>query len=872
MYRKILFLVLVLGALNFQNTFAQCAGKAAETLDANKVRAQLNNSADQFWDLEANPGYEVPLGSGKHSGFAMATWIGGYDENQSLRLAAHTYRQGGLDFGPGPYRSSQQYECGKNLSLPGRAIDAVHIAHSTGAAYYIFNNGVTRWDPQTGASQTAPFLANYNRFNAIELPSGEIFVIGDLLSAFNSGPSMAPLLVDPVTLVANTLFLPNYWHGASSLTLLANGKVLISGAQGSEVFDPATLTFTATGNMIASRDYHEAVLLPNGDVMALPGSSNPFNPYAGQVSTYELYNPTAGTWSAGPSTPIARGDGTRMQLLSSGEFLILGGESDVLELYDPATGLISQIGTLGFPMYEAYVNDLGNGKLAVAGSKSNVLVPQGSLNTFFYDLNSNTVTRGEVQGFNGYGMNLLNGNFAIANDDFSITEIDGTTLKLVGQPWEQMWKLNRSEVDQFIQDYNANNVNFANYPDLETWPGNGDVASGEDQYLAPFVDVDQDGVYDPSGDGDYPCIPGDQAVWWVYNDAIHPHTESGGATMGVQMEAMAYAYDCSVTPCPDTSLDYVTFYHYKIKNKGGFNYVDTYFGLFMDVDIGNYADDYVGCDTNRNMGFGYNGNATDQGATGYGANPPALGTVFLETPADLGMTNFNYFENDFSINGNPELPSHYYGYMRSLWKDGSHMTYGGNGYGGTVNTDYMYPGDPGWCGTQPSGWSEPTANGTGNVPFDRRYVQSVGPFEFLAGQEVEIDLAVVWGRDSSGNLGSVCRLLSNADAAQSWFDQQSHGCFDIVTSTAEEALVKDQLGVTLYPNPNAGQFTVEWEEASRKGGTLEILDLWGRTVMSKAVAPGSRKVEVSDAELAQGMYLLRMDIDGKTGTQRMMVD
>ena len=44
-----------------------------------------------------------------------------------------------------------------------------------------------------------------------------------------------------------------------------------------------------------------------------------------------------------------------------------------------------------------------------------------------------------------------------------------------------------------------------------------------------------------------------------------------------------------------------------------------------------------------------------------------------------------------------------------------------------------------------------------------------------------------------------------------------------VAGTYRSRRVEDLLGMTLYPNPNAGVFAVEWSEASRKGGSLEVL-------------------------------------------------
>ncbi|MEX0967305.1 MAG: T9SS type A sorting domain-containing protein [Bacteroidia bacterium] len=71
-------------------------------LESNNVRAVIHNGGDMFYNLDFTPGFEVPGGSGKHTLFGAALWIGGLDAGRNLHLAAMTYRQGGYDFYPGP--------------------------------------------------------------------------------------------------------------------------------------------------------------------------------------------------------------------------------------------------------------------------------------------------------------------------------------------------------------------------------------------------------------------------------------------------------------------------------------------------------------------------------------------------------------------------------------------------------------------------------------------------------------------------------------------------------------------------------------------------------------------------------------------------
>lgn len=75
---------------------------AAVDLDINNVRARLMTGGDMWWDRgKQTAAYEIPKNSGKHSQFAASCWIGGYDQQGQLKVAAQTYRQDGNDYWPG---------------------------------------------------------------------------------------------------------------------------------------------------------------------------------------------------------------------------------------------------------------------------------------------------------------------------------------------------------------------------------------------------------------------------------------------------------------------------------------------------------------------------------------------------------------------------------------------------------------------------------------------------------------------------------------------------------------------------------------------------------------------------------------------------
>lgn len=363
--------------------------------------------------------------------------------------------------------------------------------------------------------------------------------------------------------------------------------------------------------------------------------------------------------------------------------------------------------------------------------------------------------------------------------------------------YHHVWKVSRAEIETLIANPGGDIPE-----DILTWPGNGNVADGFAATLAPFVDVDGDGVYDPHN-GDYPDILGDMALFCIYNDNydfynngyVH-HGESGGGALGIEVHCMLYGFNAP----DDEILNNTLFMRQWIYNRSSNDYHDTYIGSWTDFDIGYARDDYNGCNVQHGYYYGYNADDFDgDGEPGsYGANPPAQVIMILGGPTmnpdgldnpkydsngnqivdesingigfgdgvidneRLGMTGYFYHENTAAMNGDPEEAQHYYNLLRGIWKSGDHVQYGGYGFPGAPGTvgpecKFMFPydSDPynwGTGGVMPNGgynqnglyWSEETGNnGAPNNAGDRRGLASSGPFTFESGTVQVLDRAYV---------------------------------------------------------------------------------------------------------------------------------
>jgi hypothetical protein len=397
---------------------------------------------------------------------------------------------------------------------------------------------------------------------------------------------------------------------------------------------------------------------------------------------------------------------------------------------------------------------------------------------------------------------------------------------------------------------NGTNTQSENYPGytvpdmIKDWPAHGDPSIGQDYYLAPFYDRDEDGNYNWEN-GDYPwhdinktkecgidrrvSLYGDLNYWWVMNDKGNIHTETGADPIGMEIRAQAFAF------ASNDEINNMTFYNYELINRGTQTLYDTYFGYFTDGALGDPNDDYVGCDVNRGLAYYYNGDNYDGdngGWLGYGDNPPAVGVDFFEGPYQdndgidnayginpgealngigygdtiidnerFGMRRFLYYSNVGQGNINQTDPinaADYYNYLRGFWKDGTPFYYGGNGHlsdaGADPNVpcDFMFPGD-----TDPLGWGtggDPqlpwTEESAGNPPYDRRFVQSAGPFILKPGAVNNITVGIVWARSAAGTPFASVEVLRKADdKAQKLFEN----CFRVLDAPHAPEMAAQEL-------------------------------------------------------------------------------
>jgi hypothetical protein len=217
-------------------------------------------------------------------------------------------------------------------------------------------------------------------------PSGEASATATSTSTPSPTPTASPTPTPPPTPTPTPAFVatgsmttPRSGHAA---TLLANGKVLITGgttvtAAGvvsvtatAEIYDPATEHFTATGKMNTPRRGHQATLLNNGKVLITGGSDATH-----VLSTAELYDPATGTFTYTANPMSSPRTLHRQTVLLDGRVLITGGSAAGIfqpplasvDIYNPVTDHFISAPNLKRARMDHSATLLMNGKVLIAG-------------------------------------------------------------------------------------------------------------------------------------------------------------------------------------------------------------------------------------------------------------------------------------------------------------------------------------------------------------------------------------------------------------------------------------------------------------------------------------------------------------------------
>jgi len=184
--------------------------------------------------------------------------------------------------------------------------------------------------------------------------------------------------------------------------------------------------------------------------------------------------------------------------------------------------------------------------------------------------------------------------------------------------YNRLWKIDCNDISNFIIAFNNGSVTAGTYTvpqDILDYPAKG--TANFQKNLNPFVDVNNNGIYDPQQGGDYPLIKGHQQIPSIFNDSYFIHTETQGVNMGVEIHERSYAYSEPNIVDSMKAINYTTFYHYTIYNRSPYNYTNVFISDWSDMILGYPNDDYIGSDTTNNFAYCYNSDSNDETTLGY---------------------------------------------------------------------------------------------------------------------------------------------------------------------------------------------------------------------------------------------------------------
>jgi hypothetical protein len=411
-----------------------------------------------------------------------------------------------------------------------------------------------------------------------------------------------------------------------------------------------------------------------------------------------------------------------------------------------------------------------------------------------------------------------------------------------------MAKVSKAEILNHIA--NSKTPGYKVPDGISDWPAIGDSRLNEPADLAPFIDVNFNGCYDPKN-GDYPAIKGDLAIYWINRP------EQTSDLNDLEYHNMLYGF----LDANDPSVNRTVYLERTIINRANVTYDSIKVGLFFDFDIGGSTDDYIGTDSINQIIYAYNGKTFDangQGVNGYGANPPAVGVKFL----DNTLSSIISFNSGSSATNDPSNASDVYNYLNARWKNGKRQTYGGNGYltnTSNIPTKYAYTGSP----VYNNGWTEGNAP---NQPGERRAIASFPYFFLQPNQRKTFTVAIGYGFDSittPTHLNAITAMVNTLNHAKTVYNNiqvlpstvaSNFNC-PVIRIGLQEATAPAE-DISVYPVPSNGLITISSVEIMK---SLQVIDVSGSIILetdltSKGLAP---TIQFPNS-IKDGFYFLRI--------------
>ncbi len=388
-----------------------------------------------------------------------------------------------------------------------------------------------------------------------------------------------------------------------------------------------------------------------------------------------------------------------------------------------------------------------------------------------------------------------------------------------------------------------------------------------------------------NSDGTPGIADADQVLWFVYNDL------DAGATsllyesppIGLEIQVTIWSYN------QPNALGQSIFRRYRLINKSGFTIDSMYIAQWVDPDIGNFSDDYTGCDPSLQLGFALNSTDSDIQFSPFGLPPSAIGYTLLQGPLvpapgntgvfnfqrrnnyrNLPMTSFAYYSPGTPLNP-PQIADYsgteaWYNIFQGFTPDSENQTPYLIGSGPNTGSPTVFPlsGDPNAQASQDN-------DGFGNnfPPGDRLFAISSGPFQMQPGDSQEVIYAIVGGNLPSTQYTSFNDMISNVEWVRNFANTTLVGIDDL----PERQLPGNFTLHGNYPNPFNPSTTIVYSLPKTANVRLQVYDVLGKeiaTLIAEQQAPGEYRIPFNATDLGSGLYFYKLQVDNASDVRKMI--
>jgi hypothetical protein len=365
-----------------------------------------------------------------------------------------------------------------------------------------------------------------------------------------------------------------------------------------------------------------------------------------------------------------------------------------------------------------------------------------------------------------------------------------------------------------------------------------------------------------------PQLFGDQTLWLISNDLDvdkqYDASKHVAEVLGVELQTTIFGFR-------EYENENIVFFNYKFINKNNVEISNCYFMIYSDIDIGRAGDDFFGCDTLLDLGYGYQKSSDEY----WGNAPPAVGWQLLQGPRVAA-------------------PGEYAAAFGRMWQDSKNLRataflilprfWGpfdpnpelvlefaqGRSWGGpTINpltgdtTTFQFSGDP----VLSTGYLDHFYGYDGCIQL------STGPFAIAAGDSQEIIIANLVGAGVTP-LHSVLELRHEALKAKKLYNDN----FQIQRIDSSTINFPTDYAISnAYPNPFNAETRIKIEIPRDCSASAKIYGLRGRHV--KTLFDGAQGKGVYDLSwngrddsgktVSSGVYFVRFNAPGVRGVRKL---